>query len=1562
MSDIQDPFAWRARAAGQSTDTPPNDPFAWRNRVRQTMPQPQPKPPAVPAAPEGEEHPRGIAARIRTGLANAAATVRDAVVQIVTDPIESVPEVVTQGLRGLAEGAYATGIGVTNILKQTAGPQTIPDDLPGGAEIIAPQNPIAAMPEQIRAEREVMREVVGEPETPAGKVAQFGGRAAFEVAQAGLAGAGVQATGVLPQATGTLGKIAAGTAATAPIDVAVASAPEESMAGAVASLLPESEVAQKVAENPALRILAEVATSAVGEGIIEGGLKGARAAKDVATPKPKADATPAPKERLPFRRRIAEMVDPSLTAERRTGDRVANTDELTGVANRRAYDAALPAAETDPNTAVVAFDANNFGQVNKKVSQEAGDAAIKDVADAIKKAAEEFGVGERVFRRGGDEFVVLAPRDVAEQVRARAERIYGIHEYGPVEVSVSGTVGNTFNEADATLQARKAERKAAKDDLPRAENEPPPEQKLETHDPKRRSPVIEGHEDQPPTRVTTTYKETRESARAKTDAELEADYRRALRQSFGEQAESDGAGSPVRVFESVHGFGLAGTGKGSFARGRLTQATSRMAAIENELRARGLETPHHDTAFNDVKPRDLPVALRDEFAEVPSLKNDELVRRLREAEVEQGSGDAMIRRAYLAGEVRRRGIDADEIENLGTPPAELPEAEGPPPRSPEEQDIDELVGVETAPEPEVKRAVPAGHINLSGIGEAVRKLARRNFTARGNMPERAFARNVEREGWISAQERQIKYTVDDYDRAVKEVFGGKGPSEPDLMRLDNALKGGSLDGVDARLQPVVRQMREEIDVLSRRMVDSGMIEGDLAGAIEDNIGTYATRSYRKFDDPEWAEKVPEDVRNRAKAWLRGEYPDLSNEEIAGKLEALLYEKDAPIAVLAGGGKVGSKDLTSLMRRKDIPEEIRALWGEYRDPKVNYARSVTKMAHLIANDKFLKDVLREGLDGGYLHAEPIVRDGVKYIEEVAAEGSKALAPLNGIYTTPEIAQAFRDAVDPQTPGPWWLRTWMKGVGTVKVSKIVLSPMAQVRNMVGNIGFAVANGHFRPGAALEAAKAIAADLGMKSLADTRTYYKELAELGVVGQSARAAELREILHEAAKNYDNVGDGIVAELAKKVGGGAARAYELGDDVWKVFAFENEVRRYSKALPDKSLAEVKRIAAENVANTYPTYSRVPRAVRALRRFPAVGTFVSFPAEVVRTGFNTLELAAKELKDPALRAIGAQRAVGIVLAGAAVPTMAIASRHMLGLTEDDTESLRRFMPPWARNSNLFFLQRPEAGKVEYIDLSYTDPYNYLRKPAIALLRGEDWKESLWEATVEMAQPFFGEDVLFEKVTDVRRNKKRAGGNVFNPQDAWTDQQMDKLAHLWGAFEPGAVTSGRRIAKAAKGEVSNTGRSYDLDNELLALGTGFRVQEVDVPEALRFRARDFVRNRSDAARILNQVVTRRGTVTDKEIEQAFASSHRARTELFETMHEDVLGARKLGVPDKDIRDILVSAGVSRGDAQAVIDGRYRAPQSTALDDMDATNREEGDELRRRKKAVGALLRGAAQKSK
>lgn len=163
---------------------------------------------------------------------------------------------------------------------------------------------------------------------------------------------------------------------------------------------------------------------------------------------------------LQLRETIANFILPEGVAERRRLERLANVDQLTGLANRRAFDLAKFSAEGNAAVAVVLFDANNFGKVNKIAGHETGDIVLKQLADCIKYQAERIGFGERCFRLGGDEFVVLLPAYYAERFRAKVEASFGVHYFAEIPVSVSGSIGSNLAEADNILQSRKTAQKA----------------------------------------------------------------------------------------------------------------------------------------------------------------------------------------------------------------------------------------------------------------------------------------------------------------------------------------------------------------------------------------------------------------------------------------------------------------------------------------------------------------------------------------------------------------------------------------------------------------------------------------------------------------------------------------------------------------------------------------------------------------------------------------------------------------------------------------------------------------------------------------------------------------------------------------------------------------------------------------------------------------------------------------------------------------------------------------------------------------------------------------------
>jgi len=105
-------------------------------------------------------------------------------------------------------------------------------------------------------------------------------------------------------------------------------------------------------------------------------------------------------------------------------ERAALHDALTGVANRKGFEAAaarmLEAHATQHPASVVMLDLDHFKPINDSAGHAAGDAVLVAVAQAITAAVRTSDV---VGRLGGDEFAVLLPRCSQAQAVVVAEKI-----------------------------------------------------------------------------------------------------------------------------------------------------------------------------------------------------------------------------------------------------------------------------------------------------------------------------------------------------------------------------------------------------------------------------------------------------------------------------------------------------------------------------------------------------------------------------------------------------------------------------------------------------------------------------------------------------------------------------------------------------------------------------------------------------------------------------------------------------------------------------------------------------------------------------------------------------------------------------------------------------------------------------------------------------------------------------------------------------------------------------------------------------------------------------------
>lgn len=152
--------------------------------------------------------------------------------------------------------------------------------------------------------------------------------------------------------------------------------------------------------------------------------------------------------------------------------RLSRRDAMTGLGNRRALDHAMQrtAARCQRSglpLSIIILDLDKFKRVNDVYGHTRGDSVIRSAAEMI---TSRLRTGDRVFRYGGEEFVILCEdtdregaQELAERLRCAAERELVT---GELQITLSAGVdsmrdaesaGNCLERADQALLAAKSD-------------------------------------------------------------------------------------------------------------------------------------------------------------------------------------------------------------------------------------------------------------------------------------------------------------------------------------------------------------------------------------------------------------------------------------------------------------------------------------------------------------------------------------------------------------------------------------------------------------------------------------------------------------------------------------------------------------------------------------------------------------------------------------------------------------------------------------------------------------------------------------------------------------------------------------------------------------------------------------------------------------------------------------------------------------------------------------------------------------------------------------------------
>ena len=776
-------------------------------------------------------------------------------------------------------------------------------------------------------------------------------------------------------------------------------------------------------------------------------------------------------------------------------------------------------------------------------------------------------------------------------------------------------------------------------------------------------------------------------------------------------------------------------------------------------------------------------------------------------------------------------------------------------------------------------------------------------------------------------------------------------------------------------------------------------------------------------------KIDEIINNRSTSGL-GLTPEASAAQVSAAL------KKGLAGTKEGGQRVPLYRVAESMLKPrsqylDQLPSLRALMGEVKDPKALYYQTVNDMAGIISSNKLYDSIpvtdIRDAVGKLQANGRPMAISAAGISEEQIGGISKELTSygyvrlgseaadtafggtygkLTNTFVPQEMYKALTIPTKTKSFMQEALALSLQAKGLAQMNATVLNPLSQVRNNLSNFFVMLANGNFgRNMDASESFRLVSsnmldmADPAFKAEADM------LRQTGTIGQNLTTNETRALLQEGA---DLPFSKKVGELATKISEKtkivplAQRIYAGSDDFFKIMGYKAEKAKYTAAFRNAGIdpktidgfGEVLQqtgivprtsemtqgvdfmdlLSTDIVKATMPTYSRVPEAIKAIRRIPVVGNFVAFPAEVIRTTTNIVGRGLKELSfkmtddmikavqksnpnftvqqaralERQVRAIGSQRLSGYMAAAVVVPNGIQSAGNMaLGISEDMQEALERLSAPWTKGNKVMFVDNPKdkGGKGSYIDLSYMLPYDFALAPVRAVIQVYSEKGVVSDDEVsnvmagvraglgKLLEPFASESLATERVLDVtvRGGKTSTGAPIYADSETEGSKLAQSFTHVVGGFIPGLVKQfidvkegefvPGRVTRAISGLPGKQGQEYSVAEEAATMATGLRQMDLNLKDNFYYAGAEYSNKRRSANSIFSNRA-RANDATEASVLEAFRDSNEARYRAMGKLYGDVQAAKKLGLDDFDIRrQLKKDANLGSAEVNKLMNGTF-----------------------------------------
>jgi hypothetical protein len=728
-----------------------------------------------------------------------------------------------------------------------------------------------------------------------------------------------------------------------------------------------------------------------------------------------------------------------------------------------------------------------------------------------------------------------------------------------------------------------------------------------------------------------------------------------------------------------------------------------------------------------------------------------------------------------------------------------------------------------------------------------------------------------------------------------------------------------LMNVDEGLAEASRRARNMLDDMTQAIANT-LPNSDLRATMIGNMGSWMRRGYAAFDEASgWnfrsvlaAARARKQIGGKDAARIMREaasFLEAQDTTLQGQRDATglpregtllhaemkdLMDRDMWAAAMMGGAGV-RKNTSSLMRRRDIPGQLRALMGEETNPLRKYAASGAFQAQFLARHQGQIAMRRLGLAQGLFQTQRGGDFNVEIPTDVKWSG------MAGLWTTPELWAALQATSGTDLMGAGAGGMLLQGLywlsNMAKLNRVALNPKSWAPNIYGGLVSLVQSGdvldwHFmrRVGDAMrtmQAGKAKASDVrdaaavGLKDA--QRSLLARLQAGGVINSNVLLRDIAASLPQSLMNFierTDYGDkvrgaargallgnalarstGGVLSVARGVGiaagaaGGAIAGEQRIQNVEQriadfVFAGPDNLVKISGWLRNYEVAlsaglnaqQAEAQATERTLNTFPNYARLPALAREASRLGVIGSFVAFQVEVLRNYGHNWVLATRDVRsgNAALQADGMRRMVGL----SGVTALAFGGLSglltvLLGSTPPDDERNKKwrkwFAAPWEKDALLHFNNYDENG-VSYFNPSYLVPQTTMVELIEAMKQGQTPEEAAQRLLGRLWEQYgVGSSVHVSPLLAALTNQNRAGRPIsYREGVAGAVERADYAAKV--IADPGAATLLTELVYALKGTEVD-GKTYTVE-QLAKQLAGVRVQTRTWDHLLEMRYKTF----------------------------------------------------------------------------------------------------------------------------